>query len=492
MRFEAQFSKDDREFDAKYGNLYAIHGKSAYEIAVKNGFDGTETEWLESLRGKDGINAGAVLYTPQTLTEEQKAQARANIGAATISGGYVNVFDPSENTVDKAVNNAIVLSSGAIRVDTHSSDKNYFVTGKIAVEPNVEYVMSKAFWPSGYDDLNKGRCYSSTDAALEALTWEDIGDGNVKFITPLNSAYVRFTFRKSTMSFSVSSPFDEIIAYFNGVFTLNMYSENVGKILDGSIGFEKLTPELQSLYLMKDKTIVNFGDSIFGNSRPPRDISTTLAKMTGATVKNCAFGGCRMGVHTGHWDAFSMYRLAYAVANNDYSLQNEALNYDDRTSYAEEPLALIKETDFSKVDIVTVAYGTNDWAGNNVLDNADNLYDTATVCGALRYSVETLLTAFPQLRIFVLLPTYRFWMDDEGAFVNDSETRTNNHGKTLGEYNQAIRGVAESYNLPVIDNYKQLGINKFNRTQYFPANDGSHHNENGRKMIATHLAKKMW
>ena len=29
-------------------------GKSAFEIAVENGFVGTEVEWLESLKGKDG------------------------------------------------------------------------------------------------------------------------------------------------------------------------------------------------------------------------------------------------------------------------------------------------------------------------------------------------------------------------------------------------------------------------------------------------------
>lgn len=31
-----------------------IRGKSAYEIAVMHGFKGSETEWLESLKGKDG------------------------------------------------------------------------------------------------------------------------------------------------------------------------------------------------------------------------------------------------------------------------------------------------------------------------------------------------------------------------------------------------------------------------------------------------------
>lgn len=39
------------------GGGNAKNGKSAYEIAVDNGFKGTETEWLESLKGADG-------YTP--------------------------------------------------------------------------------------------------------------------------------------------------------------------------------------------------------------------------------------------------------------------------------------------------------------------------------------------------------------------------------------------------------------------------------------------
>lgn len=37
------------------GTIIGRDGKSAYEIAVKNGFDGTEEEWLESLKGEQGI-----------------------------------------------------------------------------------------------------------------------------------------------------------------------------------------------------------------------------------------------------------------------------------------------------------------------------------------------------------------------------------------------------------------------------------------------------
>ena len=36
----------------RISNPTSIHGKSAYEIAVMYGFNGTEAEWLESLKGK--------------------------------------------------------------------------------------------------------------------------------------------------------------------------------------------------------------------------------------------------------------------------------------------------------------------------------------------------------------------------------------------------------------------------------------------------------
>lgn len=45
--------EDGETFQEKY-DTDKLNGKSAYEIAVKNGFEGTEEEWLESLRGKEG------------------------------------------------------------------------------------------------------------------------------------------------------------------------------------------------------------------------------------------------------------------------------------------------------------------------------------------------------------------------------------------------------------------------------------------------------
>ena len=85
-RFDAGFSEDTKEFTANVGNFVTVHdgqngatfypsvseegviswtndrelenpqpvnirGKSAYESALDNGFEGTEEEWIESFRG---------------------------------------------------------------------------------------------------------------------------------------------------------------------------------------------------------------------------------------------------------------------------------------------------------------------------------------------------------------------------------------------------------------------------------------------------------
>lgn len=47
---------DDLIDDLKSGGSDGADGKSAYEIAVDNGFEGSEQDWLDSLKGKDGTD----------------------------------------------------------------------------------------------------------------------------------------------------------------------------------------------------------------------------------------------------------------------------------------------------------------------------------------------------------------------------------------------------------------------------------------------------
>lgn len=97
------------------GDFRGKDGKSAYQLAVDAGFDGTETQWLESLKGAPGDTTAAdaaaeaakkaaqeaqkaaeaaVLYTEQHLTDSQQEQARSNINAA--DGARQNILVGSE------------------------------------------------------------------------------------------------------------------------------------------------------------------------------------------------------------------------------------------------------------------------------------------------------------------------------------------------------------------------------------------------------------
>lgn len=52
--------------------LKEIHGYSAYEIAVINGFRGTEEEWLASLKGEKGDKGDAPIVGVDYFTESDK------------------------------------------------------------------------------------------------------------------------------------------------------------------------------------------------------------------------------------------------------------------------------------------------------------------------------------------------------------------------------------------------------------------------------------
>lgn len=253
--------------------------------------------------------------------------------------------------------------------------------------------------------------------------------------------------------------------------------------------YDALPTRADSLKPLYGKKVVCFGDSLFGMYRGEDSAPAFVAGETGATVYNVGFGGCRMAVHpTSGYGAFSMWALAKAIAENDWTDQDAQAS--SGSAYFPEQLALLKTIDFNAVDIAVIHYGTNDFAsGNGVpIDNASDPDDYSSLCGALRYSIDKLLGAYPKLRIYVSLPVYRFWTDDSGV-TTYAETYLNTIGKTLPEFVEALRGVAAEYNLPVIDGYYGLGINKANAATFL--SDGTHHNVAGRERFGRFIGANL-
>ena len=237
---------------------------------------------------------------------------------------------------------------------------------------------------------------------------------------------------------------------------------------------------------LEGKNVVVFGDSLIGMYRGDTSATTHLATVTGATVYNVGFGGCRMSTHPSHGYAeFSMWALADAVATGTWTSQDAYAS--SGSDYFPEQLATLKGIDFNTVDYVVIHYGTNDFGGGVAIGASSASTDHSTLCGAARYSIEKLLAAYPKLRIFISLPVYRYW--ESGGTITYAETYTNSQNNKLYECVTALRDVAKEYNLPVIDGYYELGINKVNASTFLL--DGTHHNAVGRKRFGQFMGSKI-
>lgn len=251
--------------------------------------------------------------------------------------------------------------------------------------------------------------------------------------------------------------------------------------------YNSLPTQANTLKTLYGKNIVCLGDSLFGMYRGDTSTPAHIANTTGATVHNCGFGGCRMSVHpTSGYAAFSMWALAKAIAENNWTTQDAQVSSGE--GYFTEHLNLLKSLDFNDVDIAIIHYGTNDFGGGNAiqLDNASDHDDYNTLCGALRYSIEKLLGKYPKLKIYISLPVFRFWTTNGVTTYSDTYL---NHGKKLTEFVEALRSTAAEYSLPVIDGYYGLGVNKANASTFLE--DGTHHNTDGRKRFGEYIGANL-
>lgn len=75
-----------RDKDGNIIDIPALNGESAYNIAVKNGFVGTEQEWLESLKGEKGEIGRTPVKGQDYWTEADIAEIQSYIDTQILGG----------------------------------------------------------------------------------------------------------------------------------------------------------------------------------------------------------------------------------------------------------------------------------------------------------------------------------------------------------------------------------------------------------------------
>ena len=139
----------------------------------------------------------------------------------------------------------------------------------------------------------------------------------------------------------------------------------------------------------------------------------------------------------------------------------------------------------SDADIVVVFGGTNDFGHGDAPLGTMSDRTPDTFYGALHTLYTELLEKFPESPIVVITPLHRLNEDNPKGDGNKPQ----NVG-TLKTYVEIIREVAEYYSLPLLDLYKESGLQPkvpIINEKYFV--DGLHPNNEGHKVIARKIAK---
>jgi len=243
-------------------------------------------------------------------------------------------------------------------------------------------------------------------------------------------------------------------------------------------------------YNSKTYDVLILGDSIIGKERLFTTIDSRIAEITGKTVYNGAFGGScastanKENRYDYHEDSLNLCRIVEAVCTQDLGVQLADLpNNQFSTWYFQDAMTEMSKIDFSKVDVILLQHGVNDYGAGRPLDNPKDKKDVYTYGGALRYSIERIQETYPDMKIVLITPAFCWIPDCEPCDRQDFGMGT------LEAYaNKAIE-IAKEYELDIMDVYHGVDFNEENIIGY--TEDGMHLNETGREIYGDFLGHEL-
>ena len=246
---------------------------------------------------------------------------------------------------------------------------------------------------------------------------------------------------------------------------------------------ERLTPnnneraiEIKNLKVpkvsLKGKNILILGDSL--NARYAKNISDYIRNYTGSNVFNGALSGSRLSTKVGNSEnaPTGSEVVKYLISGDFQPLENH-IN-ENRTGDLLESqlktLEILKSVDLNNIDVVILAFGTNDRLESVPIGNDTD--DENNFKGALKLSIQRLQSANPKIKVILASQPYSYNHDGgEGYFGEDTP---NLSGHVISDYVKAMEDVANKYHVHFLDNYTNAGINEFNKYFYFHTDDRVH------------------
>lgn len=144
-----------------------VDGISAYEVAVANGFVGTEAEWLASLEGQDGVDGKSITSVTFTSTTDVSGLPAQSGGTDTYTISY---SDASTSTYD--VYNGADVTNVSVIDDTVTELNSTWSSQKISsgLETKVDKVTGKQLSTEDFTTTEKNKLASHGTNATGART----------------------------------------------------------------------------------------------------------------------------------------------------------------------------------------------------------------------------------------------------------------------------------------------------------------------------------
>ena len=207
---------------------------------------------------------------------------------------------------------------------------------------------------------------------------------------------------------------------------------------------------------LKGKKINFLGDSITQGHGTDYRFDQMIADETGAVCRNYGIGGTR-------------------IARNQKPSENPLFDmyYDSRVDDMDPD-----------ADVIIVFGGTNDFGHGDAQPGTMSDRTVDTFYGALHCLITHLKTRYPKAEIVFITPLHRLFEDNPAG---DGFKPVGTYAP-LGLYVQIIREVCEHYSIPVLDLWRNSGLQPSIpavQEMYIP--DGLHPNRAGHEIIASRL-----
>lgn len=236
--------------------------------------------------------------------------------------------------------------------------------------------------------------------------------------------------------------------------------------------------------------LVTFGDSVFTDIGEMVPIPDRLSGLLDMSVYNAAMGGtCAARLETERRldyakGSMSLVGLTRAVRAKDFDVQQTARIQDSNTESFPEMVEGLSQVDFSRVEIVLIQQGLNDYHAGTPIENPENPYDEYTYLGALRSAVKDFRKMNPEIRIVLVTPAYA-WYLQTGQTCEEAD---NGSGR-LEDYVEAELALARELGVEALDLYHDFLPHEAWEDWALYTFDGIHPNEAGRDKIAREIAQ---